>query len=115
MQDWRHHFAWTERTKNGKLADRQRLVPEQQQDSMRARPMFCFETAIKLLYWCALVYELDEVSLPTIYWQFFNLIHPHLKVVCVDTTQAHLLPVNYVQPPSKLLGQQWQPVMLCAV
>ena len=29
---------------------------------MHDRPIFCFETAIKLLHWCGFVYEHDEVS-----------------------------------------------------
>ena len=28
---------------------------------LSAEPMFCFETAVKMLYWSAFVYELDEV------------------------------------------------------
>ena len=63
LQEWVHHFAWVEQSVSKKLAERQCLVPQQQQESLMGRPMFCFETAIKLLYWCGLVYELDEVSM----------------------------------------------------
>ncbi len=32
---------------------------------IEAEPMFCFETAVKLLYWSGFVYEDDEVTSQT--------------------------------------------------
>lgn len=32
---------------------------------IQAEPMFCFETAVKLLYWSGFVYENDEVTSQT--------------------------------------------------
>ena len=54
-------FAWTEHTKEAKHALRQSHRPPKQQKLLQGTPIFCFETAIKLLYWCGFVYEHDEV------------------------------------------------------
>ena len=59
-------FAWTEHSKPAKRAERQSHVPERQQKLLAEHPIFCFETAIKLLYWCGFVYEHDEVSMANI-------------------------------------------------
>lgn len=62
MQEWLQFFAWTERTKDAKVGERASHMPQQQQKLLESHPIFCFETAIKLLYWCGFVYEHDEVS-----------------------------------------------------
>ena len=72
MQVWLQEFAWTEKSKPTYVAVRNQEVhqPGQEQDQqahdvqdeLEAEPMFCFETAINMLYWSALVYDCDEVS-----------------------------------------------------
>lgn len=61
MQAWLQRFAWTEPNK-GKSLVRRNSIPK---DStlLRDEPMFCFETAVKMLYWSAFVYEHEEVQL----------------------------------------------------
>jgi len=61
LQEWMQLFAWTEHSKPAKHAERKSHMPPQQQLLLNEHPIFCFETAIKLLYWCGLVYEHDEV------------------------------------------------------
>ena len=61
MQEWLQFFAWTESSKEAKHAERQSHMPAQHQHLLAGKPIFCFETAIKLLYWCGFVYEHDEV------------------------------------------------------
>jgi hypothetical protein len=63
LQEWLQIFAWTEADISQCLANRAMLpgVHDIQQE-----PMFCFETAIKLLYWSGLAYEHDEVGSPSI-------------------------------------------------
>ena len=57
---------------------------------MHDPPIFCIETAIKLLYWCGFVYEHDEVSSATLEEALDNrmlaqdLMHG-LSIVCVET------------------------------
>lgn len=34
----------------------------QDQLALAQEPVFCFETAVKMLYWCGLAYEYQEVS-----------------------------------------------------
>ena len=60
VQAWLQRFAWMEKklerrkkVRNALPADRTLLSQE---------PMFCFETAVKLLYWCGFVYEHDEAG-----------------------------------------------------
>ncbi|KAL0021211.1 hypothetical protein WJX79_001453 [Trebouxia sp. C0005] len=60
VQEWLQFFAWTKDTKAVKLAERASHMPQQQQRLLKGHPIFCFETAIKLLYWCGFVYEHDE-------------------------------------------------------
>ena len=54
-------FAWTQHTQDAMHAERQSHMPERQQKLLTDHPIFCFETAIKLLYWYGFVYEHDEV------------------------------------------------------
>ncbi|KAL3158681.1 hypothetical protein ABBQ32_011423 [Trebouxia sp. C0010 RCD-2024] len=58
MQVWLQRFAWTEQ----KLAacKRKRDALPQDPTLLRDEPMFCFETAVKLLYWAGFVYEHEE-------------------------------------------------------
>lgn len=60
VQVWLQRFAWTEQ----KLAacKRKRNALPQDPTLLRDEPMFCFETAVKLLYWAGFVYEHDEVT-----------------------------------------------------
>ncbi len=58
MQAWLQEFAWTQaehplaiNRRNAKLARNKKLAAE---------PMFCIETAIKLLYYSNLVYSIDD-------------------------------------------------------
>jgi len=58
MNSWLQEFAWTHagqpmvmQRRNAKLAENKKLS---------AQPMFCFETAIKLLYYSNLVYGIDD-------------------------------------------------------
>lgn len=58
-QVWLQRFAWTEQ----KLASRKEKRDALPKDPtlLRDEPMFCFETAVKLLYWAGFVYEHAEV------------------------------------------------------
>ena len=60
VQSWLQRFAWTEQNLGKRMA-RRNLIP-QDPTLLRDEPMFCFETTVKMLYWSAFVYELDEVS-----------------------------------------------------
>lgn len=57
---WLQEFAWTEEEKGEKVARRESAGPKGRQ--LAKEPMFCFETAFKLLYWSLLVYEYQEVG-----------------------------------------------------
>ena len=69
-QIWLQEFAWTEREKPKKLVARNagetssgsteglQLLREK----LAQEPMFCFETAMNMLYWSALVYDYKQVS-----------------------------------------------------
>lgn len=56
---WLQEFAWTEEEKQAKVERRNRDGPRGQQ--LAKEPMFCFDTALHMLYWSALVYEYGEV------------------------------------------------------
>jgi hypothetical protein len=71
------HFAWTERSKPRKVAERAAALRELRGlgdgPSSPARggltprsppppPMFCFETCIKLFFWAALIYDYTEAE-----------------------------------------------------
>ncbi len=43
------------------VQQRNDLIKHSDRAILAKEPMFCFETAIKLLYWCTLAYEYDEV------------------------------------------------------
>ena len=62
VQTWLQEFAWTEREKPEKLAVRNQTLHGD--ETLQREPMFCFETALKLFYWTALVYDHKEVGWP---------------------------------------------------
>ena len=60
MQMWLQAFAWSEKGKPNRLEARDRATlyfP-----SIKAEPMFCFETACKLFYWSALIYKYSAMQ-----------------------------------------------------
>lgn len=56
---WLQEFAWTEAGKPAALAARNHHLANSAELAMQ--PMMCMETAIKLLYWTSLIYDIDEV------------------------------------------------------
>jgi hypothetical protein len=57
---WLQAFAWSEKGKGKRFEARNRATlyfP-----SIKAAPMFCFETACKLLYWSSLIYKYSAVQ-----------------------------------------------------
>jgi len=58
VQAWLQKFAWTERTLQDRV-DRRNVLPQNDR-LLEDEPMFCFETAVKLLYWSGFVYEHEE-------------------------------------------------------
>ncbi|EIE18442.1 hypothetical protein COCSUDRAFT_68209 [Coccomyxa subellipsoidea C-169] len=63
LQVWLQQFAWTEAQKTERLAERlTRLTGPAAAEALAAEPMFCFETALKALYWSTLVYRYDETA-----------------------------------------------------
>ena len=60
IQAWLQKFAWTDSSLKTKISKRNALP--QDEALLEKEPMFCFETAVKLLYWSAFVYEHGEVS-----------------------------------------------------
>ena len=59
-QMWLQAFAWSEKGKVKRLEARTRAA--QYFPSIKAEPMFCFETACKLLYWSTLIYKYSAVQ-----------------------------------------------------
>ncbi|KAL4421963.1 hypothetical protein ABPG77_010986, partial [Micractinium sp. CCAP 211/92] len=61
---WLQEFAWTEADVPRKLAERASTVdPGSLQDAQLAKePMFCFEIAVKAMFWSFLVYDYAERS-----------------------------------------------------
>ena len=59
MQVWLQEFGWTEEEKAAKVAKRGDINGFVQQ-ALSKEPMFCFGTAVKLLYWSHLVYDVNE-------------------------------------------------------
>ncbi|CAL8466201.1 g5737 [Coccomyxa elongata] len=60
LQVWLQEFAWTEDEKEAKIERRNRDGPKGRQ--LAKEPMFCFEFAMSMLYWSALVYDYGEVE-----------------------------------------------------
>lgn len=59
-QVWLQRFAWTEQKLAPRVKKRNALPKDP--TLLRDEPMFCFETAVKLLYWAGFVYEHEEVG-----------------------------------------------------
>ncbi len=59
LQVWLQEFAWTEDEKAAKVERRDKDGPQGRQ--LAKEPMFCFEFAMNMLYWSALVYDYGEV------------------------------------------------------
>eukprot|EP00884_Botryococcus_braunii_P020513 jgi/Botrbrau1/7145/Bobra.0143s0021.4 len=60
LQVWLQMFSWTEKDLPVKLGERALLVNNPA--GLTNEPMFCYETAVKLLYWAGLAYEVDEAG-----------------------------------------------------
>lgn len=58
-QVWLQEFGWTEETCASKMAQRDNISGIVQ-SSLKTEPMFCFGTAVKLMYWSHLVYDVNE-------------------------------------------------------
>ena len=59
VQVWLQQFAWTEQSHKARIKKRNALPDDE--TMLEGEPMFCFETAVKLLYWSGFVYDYDEV------------------------------------------------------
>jgi hypothetical protein len=51
LQVWLQEFAWSEKGRRQKLQARERMAAHVPQ--LLTEPIFCFETAVRMLYWCA--------------------------------------------------------------
>ena len=60
LQAWLQRFAWTEKKLERRKQARNSLPVDK--TLLQGEPMFCFETAVKLLYWCGFVYEHGETK-----------------------------------------------------
>ena len=58
LQAWLQRFAWTEQKLKQRKQARDSLPADK--TLLEREPMFCFETAVKLLYWCGFVKEHGE-------------------------------------------------------
>ncbi|KAL0040544.1 hypothetical protein WJX77_010258 [Trebouxia sp. C0004] len=78
MQVWLQQFAWTEQSHEAKI--RKRNAMPEDECLIAGEPMFCFETAVKLLYWSGFVYKDDEgMEVPKeMAMQLYNLEHLEL-------------------------------------
>ena len=63
LQVWLQEFAWTERDVERKKEERVSSLPEESFENfcMDCEPLFCFETAVKLMYWAFLAYDTGEL------------------------------------------------------
>jgi len=63
LQVWLQEFAWTEAEIPQKRSERVSSLPEDSFEGfcMDCEPLFCFETAVKLMYWSFLAYDAGEV------------------------------------------------------
>ena len=62
-QAWLQEFAWTADDKAAK--QERRSTCGESGGLLAAQPMFCFEQAMRSLYWSTLVYDYREVRLQT--------------------------------------------------
>ncbi|CAL5228579.1 g11737 [Coccomyxa viridis] len=58
LQEWLQEFAWTEEERDVKF--RRRAADGEVGELLSKEPMFCFETAMNMLYWTALAYDYAE-------------------------------------------------------
>lgn len=69
-QLWLQEFAWTEAEKAERLEVRSsgaQASSQRAKSELKKEPMFCFETAMNMLYWSALVYDYEEVGKPSVF------------------------------------------------
>ncbi|GAB4817731.1 hypothetical protein N2152v2_004777 [Parachlorella kessleri] len=64
LQVWLQEFAWTEKDVPHKRQERSSSLPKGSYEHfcMDCEPMFCFETAVKMMYWSYLCYDKDETK-----------------------------------------------------
>lgn len=64
LQVWLQEFAWSERDIERKRCERSSSLPQDSFEGfcMDCEPLFCFETAIKLMYWSFLAYDAEEIT-----------------------------------------------------
>ena len=62
LQVWLQEFAWREEDVSSKIKERASSLPDEsfEEVELNKEPLFCFETAVKMLYWANLVYSIDE-------------------------------------------------------
>lgn len=61
LQVWLQEFAWTEGDLASKREERSSsLPPGADVEALDREPMWCFETAVKLMYWSFLCYDYEE-------------------------------------------------------
>lgn len=61
LQVWLQEFAWTEDDLPNKKEERSSSLPSGSDvEQLNREPMWCFETAIKLMYWSFLCYDYEE-------------------------------------------------------
>lgn len=110
LQVWLQEFAWSEVNKRehkaardmssgpgGHQQDNQRLQAE-----LQAEPMFCFETAMNMLYWSALVYDCDEVRVCAV---FSGMCKLHFSS-CMTAFIMPVLIYHAVSATAASVGQQ---------
>lgn len=69
VQVWLQEFSWTEHEMPKRLAVRNTAqssgdgeAAQKLREKLAREPMFCFETAMAMLYWSALVYDYGQVG-----------------------------------------------------
>eukprot|EP00890_Picochlorum_soloecismus_P000351 jgi/Picsp_1/1316/NSC_04797-R1_alpha beta-hydrolase len=62
LQVWLQEFAWKEDDVSDKRRERASSLPDEsfEEVELNKEPLFCFETAVKMLYWANLVYYIDK-------------------------------------------------------
>ncbi len=67
IQVWLQEFAWTEAKQRDLLAIRNEVTGSESNLDIAAEPMFCFETALKALFWSGLTYDSCQVCRNTLH------------------------------------------------
>jgi hypothetical protein len=62
---WLQEFAWTQKSLPSCLERRNHHLASSAK--LAAQSMFCFGTALRLLYWSSLVYDYDEVGVVCVF------------------------------------------------